>query len=44
MFASFLQKIDFVFLNQIWLFKVLNQYSIAQNIRFRLLADFKTHL
>ena len=44
MFASFLRKNDFVFLNQIWHFKALNQYLVAQNIRFRLLTDFKTNL
>ena len=46
MFASLSQKNGFVFVNQIWHEpnKALNQYSLAQEIRFRLLTDFKTNL
>ena len=42
-FASFSQKIGFVFINQMWHFKALNQDSVAHKIRFRLLADLKTN-
>ena len=42
--VSLFHKNSFVFMNQIWHYKALNQYSIAQNIRFRLLTDFKTNL
>ena len=44
MFALLFQKNGFVFVNQIWHFKALNQYSVAQKIRFKLLPDFKTNL
>ena len=44
MFASLSQKNGSVFVNQIWYFKASNQYSVVQNIRFRLLTDFKTNL
>ena len=43
-FALFSQKNVFVFVNQISHSKVLNQYSMAQKIRFRLLTHFKTSL
>ena len=43
-FASLSQKISFVFVDQIWHYKALNQYSITRKIRFKLLADFKTNL
>ena len=43
-FPSFSQKNGFVFVNQFWHFKALNQYSVAQKIQFRLLKDFKTNL
>ena len=33
----------FAFVEQIWHFQALHQYSITQNIRFRPLADFKTN-
>ena len=42
MFPSLSQKNGFAFVNQIWHFKALNQYSVAYKIRFRLLADLKT--
>ena len=44
MFASLSQKNGFVFVNQIWHFKALNQYYIAQKIWFRMMKDFKTNL
>ena len=40
---TFLKK-WFAFVNQIWHFKALNQYSMAQKIWFGLLTDFKTSL
>ena len=43
-FASFSQKIGFVFVNQIRHFKALNQYSVAHKIQFRLLIDLKINL
>ena len=42
--TSFSQKNGFVFADQIWHYKALNQYFMAQKIRFRLLVDFKTNL
>ena len=36
MFASLFQKNSFVFANQLWHFKALNQYSVAYKIRFSL--------
>ena len=33
----------FAFVEQIWHFQALHQYSITQNIRFRPLADFQTN-
>ena len=44
MFALLSRKNGFVFDNQIWYYKALNQYSVAEKIRFRLLRDFKTIL
>ena len=41
---SFSQKNGFVFVDQIWYYKDLNQHSIIQKIRFELLTDFKTKL
>ena len=38
------KKNGFVFVDQIWLSIVLNQYSMAQKIRLRVLTDFKTNL
>ena len=43
-FALFSQKNVFVFVNQISHSKVLNQYSMAKKVRFRLLTHFKTSL
>ena len=43
-FASLPQKKGFVFVNQIWHFKDLNQYSVAHKIRFKHQTDFKTSL
>ena len=44
MFALLSQKNGFAFVNQIWHFKALSQYSVANKIRFRLLTAFKTNL
>ena len=44
MLASFSHKNGFVFIEQIWHNKALNQYSIAQKTGFMLLTDFKTNL
>ena len=44
MFGSVSQKNGFEFVEQIWHYKALNQYSIAKKISFMLLADFKTNL
>ena len=38
-FSSTSQKNDFVFVNQIWHFKALNQYYEAHKIRFRFLTN-----
>ena len=38
-FAPLSQKNSFVFVHQIWHSKSLNQYSVTQKIRFRLLTD-----
>ena len=35
-------KNDFVFVDQIWYFLALHKYSITQNIRFKVLRNFKT--
>ena len=35
---------SFVFVHQMWHYKALNQYSMAQKIRFRLLTNFKRNL
>ena len=39
MFALFSKKNGFVFVNQIWHFKALNQYSVVDKVWFRLLAE-----
>ena len=39
MFALLFQKNGFVFVNQIWHCRALNQYSVAHKIRFRLWTD-----
>ena len=44
MFPSLCEKNGFVFVNLILHFKALNQYSLAQSIRFTLLIDFKGNL
>ena len=44
MFASLSQKNGFVFVNQIWHYKVLNQYPISHKTRYRPLTDFKATL
>ena len=41
-FLAFPEK-WFVFFDQIWHYKALSQYSMAQKI-FRVLVDFKTNL
>ena len=43
MFASFSQRNGFVFVNQFWHFKALNEYSVAQRIQLVLLTDFETN-
>ena len=42
--ASPSQNIGFTFLDQIWHYKDLNQYSTAQKIWFTLHTDFKSYL
>ena len=42
--ASMSQKSGFVFVDQIFLFEAFCQYLTTQNIRVRLMADFKTSL
>ena len=42
--ASLSQKKGFAFVDQIWHYKDLNQYPMAQKIRFTLFIDFKTNL
>ena len=44
MFASLSPENHFIFVDQIWHYKALNQYSIAKNIPFMFLTDFKTNL
>ena len=41
MFLSLSHKIAFLFVNQIWYSKALNQYSMAHNIWFRLWKTLK---
>ena len=41
MLASLSKKNGFVFFNEIWHFKALNEYSVTHIIRFRFLRDFK---
>ena len=43
-FASRSKKNGFIFVNKVWHFKALNQYSVAHKIRFRLLKDFEINL
>ena len=43
-FAQLSQKNGFVFVNQIWHFKVLNHYFQAHQSQFGLMTDFKTNL
>ena len=43
-FAPLSQKNEFVFLDQIWHYKPLNQYSMSRNIQFQLLIQFKANL
>ena len=43
-FVSLSQKNGFVFVNQIWHYKALNQSSMAQKIWFGLLTELKTSL
>ena len=43
-FVSFSEKNGFVFVDQIWHSKGLNQYSMTQKIRFTIFTDFKTNL
>ena len=42
--ALLTQENGFVFVDQIWHQKCLNQYSMAQKIQFTLFTDFKTNL
>ena len=42
--ASLSQKNDFVFVDQIYYYKDLNQYAMANQIGFALFTDFKTNL
>ena len=44
MFSSLSQKNGFVFVNQIWHFKALNQYFQLYKMQFRLLPGFKRNL
>ena len=41
-FVSFSQENEIALVDQIWHSKVLKQYSMARNISFRLLTDFKS--
>ena len=41
MLASLSQNNGFVFVNEIWHFKALNEYSVTHKIRFWFLRDFK---
>ena len=43
-FASLSQKTCFLFVDQIWHYKTLNQYSMAPKIGFRLFTDFEANL
>ena len=44
MVCSISQKNGFVFVNQIWHYKALNQYFMAQKVGFWLLMNFRTNL
>ena len=44
MFGSFFEKNAFVFADETWHYKAVNQLSITQKFRLTILTDFQTNL